>query len=665
MRCFVLVVSLLVCACTLDASSKPECLVDNDCYYPRGSHCVEQVCQVNALPVATPDVFYVPSGTDLSKGPVKLVGDVIANDVDPDGDPLKVQDATYVTSGAGYAYRESDTTVRIDVQKVPATFAYRVADGGGTNPDKIQIAVAWLDTAIAVEVEAATTTSLAPRLATLSAAAPGSIELITPPAHGSLSGTIPDVTYAPESAYCGSDSVLYRVHAANGTFDVAITLHVGLLLEDESGAMEIGTPRTFDVFANDRAGLELVSTSETWATVNTAKDALIAEPPTDAAHVYSVRYTARDSRGCEGTATLTLDVGFPTSVVVGAGLTGDAFDGVLSHDGRFLAFTSADATLVANDTNAASDVFVLDLQTHTVERVSVASDGMQANEGSSSPTISADGRYVAFVSRATNLVAADTKSVEDIYLHDRLTNATTLVSVSIDGTGSDQPSLTPHISDSGARIVFASGATRVVASDSNDAMDIFVRDLGTNATTRVSVTGSGAQVPYASQTRPRISGNGRYVALSCWSSLDGSNSSGAFLVDTAGGSVSRIDSSTGDMDIDETGRFIIHADSQVTLIDRVVDNQRPLGNGTFPSLSADGRYTTSVNYSGLGYVIGVGNGTIGYTANVDRAGKPVYAAPLRRPEISGDGRWIVFSTSEWPGYAGRFVIVRVWNRAFL
>src|SRR5207247_262593 len=112
----------------------------------------------------------------------------------------------------------------------------------------------------------------------------------------------------------------------------------------------------------------------------------------------------------------------------------------LSADGRFLAFDSAAADLVAGDTNRVSDVFVHDRQTGTTERVSVASDGAQGN-GSSGllsfafpPALSADGRFVAFVSFATNLVAGDTNGATDVFVHDRQTGTTERVSVASDGT---------------------------------------------------------------------------------------------------------------------------------------------------------------------------------------------------------------------------------------
>lgn len=649
-----LLVVALASACSLDPSQKPECLVDNDCYYVNRGHCREQVCYANVGPTGTPDVIYVGP---LVGDEYNLEADILANDVDPDGDSLTIYDVVYAGS---FSKTTTNTLAVRGDDPLPLTTTYRVSDGR-TQSDPIMVTVAKLATSATIRVESGTDASLTSAFVGLVDKSPAALALKTPPTQGMLVGTLPFFTYVPDADYCGTDSATFTVHAANGDFDLVVTFEVGILLADDQQNLEFGAPTSIDVLANDRSGLEVLSTNQTWAIPDGTATHVLVDPPFDAATTYAVEYTARDSRGCTGKATLALGVEFPTRVLVGTGLTGDAFDASQSDDGRYVAFTSADSTLVAGDTNGAADVFVLDVQTNVVERVSIATSGAEANESSTSPTISADGRYVAYVSRATNLDARDTTSVEDIYIRDRLASTTELVSVSLEATGSDRPSLTPHISSNGTRIVFASTATRLVDNDTNDVMDVFVRDLSTPSTQRVSVTGAGAQVPYASEIRPRISGNGRYVALSSTSSLDGSNSGGAFLVDTSGSAVSRIDASTGEVDVDDIGRFVIQADYQVTLIDRVVENTTSLGLGTFPTLSASGRY---VAYADGKRIVARGGGSAVDTI-VDRTGTVVQATPLRRPEMSGSGRWIVFSTADWPGYVGRFVIVRVWNRAFV
>src|SRR4028118_470546 len=114
-----------------------------------------------------------------------------------------------------------------------------------------------------------------------------------------------------------------------------------------------------------------------------------------------------------------------------AGNQGNAYSGnpSISADGRFVAFYSEASNLVPGDTNDETDIFVRDTLTHTITRVSVDSAGNQANRNSSTPSISADGRFVAFESFAFNLVPGDTNSSYDIFVRDTLTNTTTCVSV--------------------------------------------------------------------------------------------------------------------------------------------------------------------------------------------------------------------------------------------
>src|SRR5205823_2841891 len=180
--------------------------------------------------------------------------------------------------------------------------------------------------------------------------------------------------------------------------------------------------------------------------------------------------------------------------VASGGTEGDdaSLGSALSADGRFVAFDSAATDLVAGDTNGATDVFVHDRQTGMTERVSVASDGTQANNVSSYPALSADGRFVAFQSDATNLVAGDTNGATDVFVHDRQTGATERVSVaSGGGTQGNRNSggffAFPALSADGRLVAFQSAATNLVADDTNGATDVFVHDLPT-ATTQPATT---------------------------------------------------------------------------------------------------------------------------------------------------------------------------------
>ena len=141
-----------------------------------------------------------------------------------------------------------------------------------------------------------------------------------------------------------------------------------------------------------------------------------------------------------------------------------------------MAFVSNSSNLVAGDANGTYDIFVRDRQTGATERVSVSSNGTEANGFSSLPAISADGRYVAFQSSASNLVSGDTNAVDDIFIHDRQSGTTERVSVGAGGVQGNGPSEFPAISADGRCAAFASAATNLVAGDTNGASDVFVRD---------------------------------------------------------------------------------------------------------------------------------------------------------------------------------------------
>ncbi|MEG4632537.1 calcium-binding protein [Microcoleus sp. AR_TQ3_B6] len=185
----------------------------------------------------------------------------------------------------------------------------------------------------------------------------------------------------------------------------------------------------------------------------------------------------------------------------------------ISADGRFVTFSSEASNLVPGDTNNSGDIFVRDLSTNTTTRVSVDSAGNQGNNRSGSSSSSGDGRFVAFQSDATNLVPGDTNNRGDIFIRDTLTNTTTRVSVDSAGNQGNSDSTTPSISADGRFVAFASNATNLVSGDTNNSRDIFLRDLLTNTTTRVSVDSAGNQANSSSVSAPSISADGRRVAF--------------------------------------------------------------------------------------------------------------------------------------------------------
>jgi hypothetical protein len=230
----------------------------------------------------------------------------------------------------------------------------------------------------------------------------------------------------------------------------------------------------------------------------------------------------------------------------------------ISADGRYVTFESDATNLVPNDTNDARDIFVRDLQTNTTRRVSVDSNGIQGNSGSFFPVISADGRYVTFESDATNLVADDTNNgisgdINDIFVYDLQANTTSLVSVSSDGTQGNSNSFSASISADGRYVAFVSTASNLVPDDLNKAGDVFLRDLQTNTTRLISVSSDDAQGDGGSSVDPAISADGRFIAFNSFASNlvpDDTNESRDIFVTDAGESPT---SNFSNLDVDGSG----------------------------------------------------------------------------------------------------------------
>jgi Tol biopolymer transport system component len=184
----------------------------------------------------------------------------------------------------------------------------------------------------------------------------------------------------------------------------------------------------------------------------------------------------------------------------------------ISADGRYVAFSSSATNLVEDDLNFSGDVFVHDRQTEQTSRISVATDGTEANNGAGSPSISADGRYITFQSNASNLVSGDTNSSRDIFLHDRQSGETIRISVASDGTEGNEASSDGVISADGQYIAFYSEANNLVHADTNNDTDIFIHHIETGETSRVSLSHDNLPANGNSYS-PGISNDGRYVSF--------------------------------------------------------------------------------------------------------------------------------------------------------
>ncbi len=251
----------------------------------------------------------------------------------------------------------------------------------------------------------------------------------------------------------------------------------------------------------------------------------------------------------------------------------------VSSDGRYIAFESPADNLVAGDTNDCLDVFVRDTVAGTTAVVSVSSSGAPGNDYSHSPSISADGRFVAFSSRATNLSPGDSNGQEDVFVRDLLAGTTVRVSVDSAGIEADHFSHHPSISADGRYVAFESVATNLVAGDTNSAADIFVRDLVAATTIRVSVDSAGAQGDYASG-QPAISSDGRYVVFeSVADNLvagDSNDSMDIFRHDTVTGRTDRVSLKMQDSESNGPCRSAsISSDGRYVAFESLADNLVP------------------------------------------------------------------------------------------
>ncbi len=185
----------------------------------------------------------------------------------------------------------------------------------------------------------------------------------------------------------------------------------------------------------------------------------------------------------------------------------------MNGDGTVIVFDSIGSTLVPNDTNNTYDIFLRDRLSDVTSRISVGANAVQGNGASTSPVISADGRYVAYSSAAANLVTGDTNGVTDIFLYDRITSTTTRVSITTEGTQANGKSSQPEISGNGRYVSFASDATNLVPDDTNGVTDIFVHDTETGITTRVNVDSGGQQAVGAAAPLHSMSSGGQAIAF--------------------------------------------------------------------------------------------------------------------------------------------------------
>jgi len=242
----------------------------------------------------------------------------------------------------------------------------------------------------------------------------------------------------------------------------------------------------------------------------------------------------------------------------------------ISADGQTVVFASTATNLVDGGTNSVEDIFVVDLQSGTVEWVSHTASGGQADAPSSQPVISGDGRFVVFVSAAANLVSGAATGLEEIYLYDRADGSLVWVSAPLSGSANDEMSGEPAISADGNWVAFSSASTQLVPGDTNTRRDIFLWNRSSSALQRVNVTQIGGQADRSSYA-PALNADGRFIVFRSHATnlvaSETPNFGDIFLRDNINGALQRVSLSTA-------------------------GDQSPNGASDEPTISADGRFIT-------------------------------------------------------------------------
>ncbi len=381
--------------------------------------------------------------------------------------------------------------------------------------------------------------------------------------------------------------------------------------------------------------------------------------------------------GCHAAASTSVaSVG-----ISGAQSNGDSNSAALSADGSRVAFVSWASNLVSNDGVHNYDVFVRDMQSGLTKRASQSTAGVGNNGSNRAPDISADGRFVVYYSDSSTLVAGDSNAKRDVFVFDWNSNSTTRVSVAASGAQGNGHSEDAAISGDGRFVAFYSSATNLTAGGSSSS-NVFLRDRLIATTTQVSLGVGGAQ-PNSICIDPAISDDGRYVAFrSRATNLTGAGGNGfwqVYIKDMNGGSprLASVNSAglLADNDcltprISGNGNWVVFqcrgsnlipstsdqvyafnaAEGQLHLLSADSCWQCP-GNAEWPDISADGRYVVFSSSHG-GWVAGDTNGVYDQFVR-DRLNAELTRVSLtslnqqsagdsRASRVSSDGRFVVY-----------------------
>lgn len=642
--------------------------------------------------------------------------DVLANDSDADADILTITALTQPANGSVHVITTGEVRYIPDSGFIGTnTFAYFVDDGyGGTDNAIVTVSVGNTPP-VAVDDSATAVTAIPYHINVVfnDTDADGhslDIASVTQPANGEVTIDSPSVViYTSSPGFTGTDTFGYTVSDGYGGTDtgtVTVTVRAtnsAPVALDDSASTTTSTLVLIDVLANDSdADGDSMYSTVVGAPANgtayvSSYNQIAYIPNPGFAGTDTFTYTASDYYGGTDTATVTVKV-LQAVIRVSVDSSGNQATGsgyfltgspVISDDGWYVAFRSAASDLVTGDTNGQEDVFLHDLYTGTTTLLSIGHDGFPANGGSRDLAMSADGRYVAFRSAATNLVTPDENGViVDIFLRDTQSGTNTLISLDSSGGGSNGTSYYPDISADGTKIVFYSAASDLVSGDGNGVLDVFLHDTGSGTTTRISMGHDGSEAD-GNSIYPVISADGKFVAFESDATNlvtgDTNGKTDIFLYETATGITTRVSvDSSGNQGTNPSRKPTISADGQFVAFESSANNlvsgdtnvaydifvrdtvgdtttrvsvasdgtqSTDYENSNSPAISDDGRYVTFYS-NATNLVTGDSNMVsdifrhdrqTGDTTlvSVDAAGTQANGASVF-PEISADGRYVVY-----------------------
>ena len=455
---------------------------------------------------------------------------------------------------------------------------------------------------------------------------PFTFSVVTPPTKGTLTITNAATgafTFTPTAGVTGYDTFVYRAADATGGANATGFVYIVTATPTWPGQTARASVAT--------GGVQQTVPSGTLGQMLSADGRFIAFSSgviDESAGIFDLNVHVHDRQ----TGITTLVSADTNGVPIGGALPW------IRPDGTYVTFTSLSSALPGGHPSGDLDVYLKNRTTGYIERVSVSTSGEAGNGGSALATLSADARYVVFTSPATNLAPGDTDDDEDIFVRDRLAGTTTLVSVSSAGVKGNSDSWFPSISADGRFVSFNSEASNLVPNDTNGEIDLFVRDLQTGQTTRVSVATGGVQSNGNSQGTLNL--EGRFVAFA-------SDASNLVTGDTNG----VVDVFVHDRQTGQTTRVSLSSSGAQ-------------GNGPSdtPMLSADGRYII-FHSEASNLVPGDTNGlrdefvhdrVTGQTVRVNIASDGTQANGVSvgdedgcciYPSISADGRSLVVTTA--------------------